>query len=105
MQNFHSFVHSFYSLPDVSADRISRALVDKEFSPAAIITTMALHTHTHPPEERTTGPLVSMVLRCNSHPINMINQSINDQSEQKSCSILGVNFHIYHQPFLNAFFL
>jgi hypothetical protein len=49
-QNSHSFVHSSYSLSDVSAGRTARELywTSQEFSPADMIVTMALHAHTSP---------------------------------------------------------
>jgi hypothetical protein len=48
--NSHSFVHSFYSLPDVSAGRIARELwwTSQEFYPSGIIITMALHGNISP---------------------------------------------------------
>jgi hypothetical protein len=49
MQNSNSFVHSSYSIPNVSADKIARELwwTSQEFSSALIIIiiTMALHAH------------------------------------------------------------
>jgi hypothetical protein len=48
-QNSH-FVHSSYSLLDVSAGRFARELwwTSQEFSPAGIVITMALHAHISP---------------------------------------------------------
>jgi hypothetical protein len=55
--NFHSFVHSSYSLPDIFTGRIARELwwMSQELSPASIIiiiittsTTTALHAHISP---------------------------------------------------------
>jgi hypothetical protein len=55
MQNSHSFAHSSYLLPDVSAGRIARGLwwTSQEFSPAGIIIiiTMAVHVHISPGNE------------------------------------------------------
>jgi hypothetical protein len=64
MQNSHSFIHSSYSLPDVSAGRIARELwwMSQEFSPASTIITMALHAHISL-GEWTIGPLMATVLR------------------------------------------
>jgi hypothetical protein len=89
MKNSHLFVHSSYSLPDVSAGRIARELwwTSKEFFPAVIlIITMAFHAHVSP-GGCTIGPLVTAVLRRNSHSStwwvshslthSLINQSIN----------------------------
>jgi len=77
-QNSHSFVHSSYLLPDDSAGRIARELwwTSQEFSPAGIITTMALHAHISP-WGWTIGPLVAAVLRHKSHHIGIIIRSIN----------------------------
>jgi hypothetical protein len=49
MHNSHSFVSSSYSLPDVSAGRITRELcwTSQEFFPADVIITVALHAHIH----------------------------------------------------------
>jgi hypothetical protein len=76
MQNSHSFVHSSYSLPHVSASKIARELwyTSQEFSPAGIMT-MALHAHISP-EGWTMGPLVAVVLRLKAHLVDIINQSI-----------------------------
>jgi hypothetical protein len=62
-QNPHSFIHSSYSLTDVSAGRIARELwwTSRKFSPAGIIT-MTLYAHISP-EGRTMCPLVAAVLR------------------------------------------
>jgi hypothetical protein len=53
MRNSHSFIHSSYTLPDVSAGRIARELWwrSQELSPAGIIITMALHIHINPGDE------------------------------------------------------
>jgi hypothetical protein len=47
MQNFHSFVHFSYSIPDVSAGRIARELwwTSQEFNPDGIIITMTPRSH------------------------------------------------------------
>jgi hypothetical protein len=49
MQNFHTFVHSSYSLPNYCAGRIARELwwTSQEFSPAGIIIIIALALHAH----------------------------------------------------------
>jgi hypothetical protein len=60
-QNSHSFVHSSYPLPDISAGGIARELwwTSQEFSPAGIIIiAMALHPHISP-GRWTIGPLVA----------------------------------------------
>jgi hypothetical protein len=50
MQNSHSFLHSSYTLPDVSAGRIARELwwTSQEFSPAGIIIITVLDAHISP---------------------------------------------------------
>jgi hypothetical protein len=83
MQNSYSFVHSSYSLPDVSAGRIVRKLwwTSWEFSPAGIIIiiTVALHAHISP-GGWTIGPLLAAVLRRKFHLIDMIMKSIKVRS-------------------------
>jgi hypothetical protein len=84
MQNSHSFVHSSYSLPDISAGRITRELwcTRQEFYPAGIIiiisitTTMALHAHISP-GVWTIGPFVGAVSRRLTPSTWSISQSIN----------------------------
>jgi len=82
MQNSHSFIHSSYLLPDVSAGRTARELwwTSQEFSPAGIIIiTMSLHAHISP-EGWTIGPLVAAVLRRLTPSTQLINQGHNTNS-------------------------